>query len=163
MPRRRFTRERSGRFRVRLQNPERELLAALPGQALGVLDPDQPVAARLFPTAYVEDVKAESDYRELVGAELVKAHRESLEMLGATVEADSLSEAELHQWLHALEVLRLVLGTGLDVSEGDTEAATLDPEDPQAAQLALYHYLSAVQDDAVTALGTLLPDEGSET
>ena len=161
MARRRFTPERSGRFRVRLQNPDASSWPRSRPRRSASSTPTSRWRRRLFPTAYVQDDQAEADYRALVGEELVKAHRESLEMLGATVEADSLSEAELHQWLHALEVLRLVLGTGLDVSEGDTEPATLDPDDPQAAQLALYHYLSAVQDDAVTALGTLLPDEGS--
>jgi hypothetical protein len=158
--RRRFTPERSGRFRVRLQKPERELLAALPAQALGVLDREQPLATRLFPPAYVNDEAAEADYRALVGDELIRAHREALETLGATVEADNLSLEELNLWLRALEVLRLVLGTGLDISE-EAAGVPVDPDDAQAAQLALYHYLSAVQDDAVAALGSLLPERGT--
>ena len=161
MAKRRFTPERSGRFRVRLPTPERELLAALPEQAIGVLDREQPLSTRLFPVAYVGDEAAEADYQALIGDELIRAHRGALEMLAATVEADSLAEEELHQWLRALEVLRLVLGTGLDISEGDPDPTTMDLDDPQAAQLALYHYLSAVQDDCVAALGSLLPDEGT--
>ena len=55
--------------------------------------------------------------------------------MAATAQADVLTESELNAWLSAVGSLRLVLGTRLDVSE-DMEAP--DPEDPTAAEYALY-------------------------
>ena len=67
-----------------------------------------------------------------------------------------LDEAQLEAWLGALESLRLVLGTQLDVTE-ETYAAELDPDDPSAPALALYGYLSWLQEQAVEALAAGLP------
>jgi hypothetical protein len=70
-----------------------------------------------------------------------------------TADADHLTGEELECWLGALETLRLFLGTELDVSE-EMYAVELDPDDPDAPALALYGYLSWLQEQAVEALSS---------
>jgi hypothetical protein len=155
----RFSPDRHGRFRLRLQAPERELLRSLPRQAQDLLARDDPSAARVFPVAYPDDPAAEADYRSLVGDQLLKEHQHALDTMATTVDADTLDADQLHQWLGALEVLRLVIGTRLDVTE-DLPAVAVD--DPRAAELTLYFYLTEVQGDAVNALATRLPPHGGK-
>ena len=52
-------------------------------------------------------------------------------------------------WLTALNDLRLVLGTRLDVSEDDDD---VDPDDPDAPAHAVYHYLGLLLGEVVDAL-----------
>ena len=79
----------------------------------------------------------------------------ALRALERTATADRLDEDELGAWLGALESLRLALGTQLDVTE-DTYSR-FDPEDPHAAELAVYGWLSWLQEEVVHALATSLP------
>ena len=60
-------------------------------------------------------------------------------MVLSTITRDRLSEDELFAWMGAVNDLRLVLGTRLDVSE-ETDLA-VDPSDPDAAAYGLYAYL----------------------
>jgi len=57
-----------------------------------------------------------------------------------------------------VEVLRLVVGTQLEVTEDLVEVPAADPRAPH---FAVYGYLSMLQDDIVTALGEDLPPEGT--
>ncbi len=157
--RRRFAPDGRGRFRVQLRAQERQLLSRLPGEALAMVDGDAPAARRLFPVAYPHDDASEDEYRRAVGPELVRARRDALQALAATASQPVIDEGQLGQWLAALETLRLLLGTQLDVSE---DMALPAPGDPRTAPLALYHYLSSVQDDAVEALAALLPPGGDD-
>jgi len=155
--RHRFRRDRQGRFRVGLEGPEQQLLAMLPRQVQELLEQDDPSTARVFPVAYTDDAKAEADYREMMGTQLLHQHQRSLDTLAATAAAATIDEGEIHEWLDALEVLRLVLGTQLDVSE---DGAGVEDSDPRAAQFTVYHYLSMLQGEIVDALAAALPDEG---
>ncbi|MHB8681394.1 MAG: DUF2017 family protein [Acidimicrobiales bacterium] len=157
--RRRFTRDRQGRFHPHLGAQERELLEALPREAQGLLVKGEPAAARLFPVAYPDDPVAEADYEALMGEGLLARHQGALDTLAQTAGADSLDEDELHQWLGALEVLRLVLGTELDVSE---DVAEIDALDPRAPQYAMYAYLSMLQGEIVEVLAASLPEGSGE-
>jgi hypothetical protein len=131
----------------------------LPRQVQELLEQDDPSTARVFPVAYTDDARAEADYREMMGSQLLQQHQRALDTLAATAGASSIDEGEIHEWLDALEVLRLVLGTQLDVSE---DGAMVDDSDPRAAQFTVYHYLSMVQGEIVDALAAALPDEGTE-
>ena len=53
--------------------------------------------------------------------------------------------------MRALNDLRLVLGTRLDVQE-DTFLEELPPDDPRAPALAVYGYLSWTQEQLIAAL-----------
>ena len=158
--RRRFARDPDGRIRPGLDRTGRELLRSLPRQAQSLLEHDDPSALRLFPVAYPDDEHAEAEYREMMGSQLLQRHQHALDTLAATVDAPTVDEDELRQWLGALEVLRLVLGTQLDVTEDMTE---LSPFDPQAQQLAVYQYLSILQGEIVDTLAEALPSvEGDD-
>jgi hypothetical protein len=157
--RRRFTRDRQGRYHPHLQLAERELLESLPRQAQQLLVEDDPAAFRLFPPAYADDPAAEAEYSALMAESLRTRHQEVLDTLASTVGADSIDEEQLQQWMAAVEVLRLVLGTQLDVQE---DMRDIDPEDPDAPRYAVYAYLSMLQDEIVDALASTLPDAGNE-
>ena len=95
-----------------------------------------------------DDADDERGYRELAGDELLSGRRQALELLAATARSDRLSAEEADAWLRALNDLRLVLGTRLDVQED----MLLDA--PQTPDLALYGYLSWLQEQLVAALSS---------
>jgi hypothetical protein len=145
-------RTQEGDFRLSLTAGERELLRTLPAELRSLLadEPDDPSLRRLRPPAYEDDPEGESEYGRLMHAELLGGRLEALRTLEATAERDRLSEEELRAWLGALNDLRLVLGTRLGVTEEIYEQE-LDPRDPEARELALYAYLTWLQEHAVAA------------
>jgi hypothetical protein len=149
---------RDGTFRVRLPEEERDVLAALPGQLREALDAEEPTLYRLFPPAFVDDDAANADYARLVGDGLLDGKLRALDQLERTAHADTLTEDDLGAWLGGLESLRLALWTQLDVTE--ESYGPLDPSDPDAPRLALYHWLSWLQEEVVQAMSTTLPRAG---
>jgi hypothetical protein len=131
---------------------ERELLLQLRAELLSLLTsaPDDPSLERLFPPAY-DDRKQDSEYQRLMRDELETGLRETFDVMEATAGREELSAAEAEAWLRALTDLRLVLGTRLDVRE-DTFASGLDLSDPRAPELAVYGYLSWLQEALVEAV-----------
>ncbi|HLI15825.1 MAG TPA: DUF2017 family protein [Acidimicrobiales bacterium] len=150
-----------GGFDVELREDERALLAALPARLIAALErvgaSDAPVPEslrRLLPPAYLTDAAAESAYVRLVRSELVAEHRAALDLLVATAGTTHLRASELESWLLAVNDLRLVLGTSLEVTEDVRE---LDPDDARYGEWVCYHYLSYLAEEAVEALSGLLP------
>ncbi len=158
MSRRRFARDRQGRIRPGLEAPERELLKMLPEQARELVDHDDPMAKRLFPVAYLDDEAAQADYHEMMGTSLLEHHQQALDALTSTVDEATIDVDQLQGWLGAVEVLRLLLGTQLDVSEDMTE---IDPGDPRVDQFTVYQYLSMLQNEIVDTLAAALPEDGT--
>lgn len=148
-----------GQFRTQLRSDERELLRRLPEEVVSILGTGHQSARRLTPVAYVDDPVAEAEYQQTVGGTLLAARRQALQTLAATVDQPVVDEPTLQQWLQAFEAMRLVLGTHLDVTE-DMEMPA--PDDPLAISLAVYHFLSALQDEAVLGLSALLPEVPDE-
>jgi hypothetical protein len=76
--------------------------------------------------------------------------------------ATRVTEEQMSAWLAALNDIRLVLGTRLDVTE-DLYERGLPPGDPRVPQFALYQYLGFLQEQVVEAvargLGTPTRDE----
>lgn len=159
LPGRRVRRLRDGSFELRLSRQERAILAGLPGQVAALLEPGTPEQGgtepadpslrRLFPPAYADDEAQEAEYRRLMGGDLLASHRQALAVMQETIQADRLDEDQLAAWLGALNDLRLVLGTRLDVSEDMTSVST---DDPRAAELGVYGYLGWLQEQVVEAL-----------
>jgi len=154
-------RDRHGRIRPGLEAPERELLRMLPEQARELVDHDDPTAQRLFPVAYPDDAAAQNDYHEIMGTQLLEHHQQALDAMMATVDEPTIDADELAGWLGAVEVLRLLLGTQLDVSEDMVDMDPIDPDDPRADQFTVYQYLSMLQNEIVEALSAALPRDGS--
>jgi hypothetical protein len=145
---------------VALPREEREVLAGLPSQLVEALAEDEPTVYRLFPPARLDDPAANVDYHRLVGESLLEGKLAALRELERTAHAERLTEPELECWLGGLESLRLVLGTQLDVTE--ETYATFDPAADEAPRLALYHWLSWLQEEAVQALSAGLPADGHD-
>jgi hypothetical protein len=156
LPHLRIARTGAGRYALDLPDDERDVIAGLVQQLRDVLlaTTDDPLVRRLFPTAYNEDAGRDQEYQQLVRDDLLERRLAALSTVEATTAADELDEAALTGWLTALNDLRLVLGTRLDVSEEDVE---VDPDDPDAPARAVYHYLSLLVSEAVDALERDLP------
>ena len=148
----RIKRNRAGRFDVRLPAEERELLRVVAPQLRAILDGDltQPELRRLFPTAYVDDPERDREYHALVRDDLADRRRAAIDTLLATADERELDEEQLVAWMGAVNDLRLVIGTRLDVSE-EMELAP-DPSDPDAPLLAVYGYLGFLLEAIVAAL-----------
>jgi hypothetical protein len=151
--------QKDGRYRIRIDDTARAVLSDLARQLSPAIAAHDPMTTRLFPPAYPDPELAdiEHEYRGLVETALVTHHQRALETLATTATADTLSEEEVHDWLSAIESMRLVLGTRLDVTEDMT---TPPPDDPGAAEHALYEYLGGLQYLLVETLADDLPDEG---
>jgi hypothetical protein len=150
--RRRVRRTRKGDFELRLEPQERELLRALPPQMREVLTGgDDPALPRLFPVAYPDDPEQEAEYRAMVGEELLNTRLAALDTLADSVDAERLDEEQLLAWMRAINDVRLLLGTRLEVTE-DPADHDVGPDDPRAAGLAVYHWLSWLQEQVVEAL-----------
>ena len=152
----RIERTGPGRYAVHLPAPERELLVDLAQQLREVLlaTTDDPSLQRLFPTAYHEDPERDREYQQLVRDELLERRLTALAAVEASASAKELDAPSLEGWLTALNDLRLVLGTRLDVSEDDLD---VDPDDPAAPAHAVYHYLGMLLSEVVDALEGDLP------
>ena len=153
---RRIERTGDGSYAVRLPEEERELLRFLPAELRSLLkaEPDNPGLRRLFPPAY-DDEQDEAAFQELMGNELLDGRRRALDVLAETAKAERLTAEEAQVWLTALNDLRLVLGTRLDVSD-ESLLEDLAEDDPRAPELALYAYLSWLQEQLVEALSSEL-------
>jgi Domain of unknown function (DUF2017) len=143
-----------GGVRLELDADERALLAGI-GEELRVLldeQPDDPSLRRLYPPAH-EDEQLEQEFRELTRSQLTAGRERAIETLEQTAGNELLSAEEADAWLRALNDLRLVLGTRLDVTE-DFDWDGLDATTPRAPELALYAYLSWLQEQLVACSTT---------
>ncbi|PLS76628.1 MAG: DUF2017 domain-containing protein [Actinobacteria bacterium] len=140
-------------MKVRIAREERQVLRGLPAQLRQLMDedPDDPAVRRLFPPAYRQRPDHEQEYRRLMGDDLRERRLAALAAMEETVDADVLTAEQASGWLRALNDLRLVLGTRLDVQD-DTFAHEIDEADPRAPALALYGYLSVLEEELVEAL-----------
>ncbi len=157
---RRIRADHHGGFQLRLPRAERQLLRQVPDELAALLtslDTQAGAAAspvpkelqRLFPVAHPRDAAEEADYVAISRGELLRHHPEALATLERTIDATTLSAAELEAWLAALNDLRLVIGTGLDVTEDHVVPGTEDPDYPR---WMCYGYLSFLVAELVEAL-----------
>jgi hypothetical protein len=156
MARRRVKRGRRGRYQLELPAEERAVLRQLVAELEIMLTGEEilggdPGLRRLFPPAYTDEPEAEAEYRGLMHEDLVERHRAALTTVTETLEAGELAGEQLSGWLSAINNLRLVIGTKLDIQEG--EGVEIDPDDPEAATRAIYLYLSMLEEEVVEALG----------
>jgi Domain of unknown function (DUF2017) len=144
--------ERKGdRVHLRLDVHERLLLSDLLDELERLLDdPDDPELRRLFPPGYSDRVDDEQ-YRSLVRDQLVSGRSKALATVRETLAGETLEVDQAEQWLRALNDMRLVLGTRWDVTE-QLDYGKLDLDEPRGRELAVYGYLSWLQEQLVEAL-----------
>src|SRR3954470_10829118 len=150
---RRIRRTRSGEFALRLPAEEREVLRGLPAQmrdAMELGDAD-PAVARLNPSACPDDEEIDKEYRELMGSQLNDGRLQALATLEESVDEARLDEDQAMAWMRAINDVRILLGTRLDVSEDPADRRVPD-DDPRAGAFALYDYLSLLTQELVEAL-----------
>ena len=148
----RITRTKAGTFSIKLPEAERELLVGLSSQLRDlIVADDAPALHRLYPTAYLADPDRDAEYQQLVHGELLEKRLAAIDVLESTVNAKQLDEGQLHAWMGAINDVRLVLGTILDVSE---DMDDLDSDDPRAGTFAVYGYLTHLLSQIVHALAS---------
>ena len=129
--------------------------------AFGLTDateaPRDPVLARLLPDAYRDDPEAAGEFRRYTELSLrdgkVAAARTVLGTLPARGGRVRLSQPDAEAWLRALNDVRLALGVRLGVTDDFEEVGNgINPADPRAAYVWVYHWLAYLQESLVEAL-----------
>jgi hypothetical protein len=149
------TRSGSG-FTLHIGKDERALVSRLL-EELRTMQAD-PAAAeatvRLFPVVHPHDPRQEEEWQRLMRDELVQSRAESIdavvEVLARPGRKVAISEDEMLAFVRAVNSVRLVLGTILEVTEDDDLDAP--PELVESPEYQLYGYLSYVLDACVRAL-----------
>lgn len=134
--------------------------------------PDDPVLARLFPTAYPDDEEAAGEFRRFTegalrdgkargAAAIVDALEEAGladDVPGDPASAETTVEVELDReaalvWMRSLTDIRLALATRLGVEEGDEEFwDSLPDDDPRTAVHDIYDWVGFLQETLVQAV-----------
>ena len=153
--------------------------AAIPQEAIDPLEamldfsgpvtaPEDPVLARLFPTAYPDDEEAAAEFRRYTeqGLRSGKAASacaiiDALEEAGLPADTFEdglmidveLTEAEAETWMRSFTDLRLALATRLGVEEDDDERwAAMPDHDPRSQAHDIYEWVGYLQETLVGAL-----------
>ena len=131
-------------------------------------EPEDPVLARLFPTAYPHDEEAAGEFRRFTEGTL-RDHKaqnageviETLEEAGLPPELEEeglVVDVELDPvgsvtWTKSFTDIRLALATRLGIEEGDEEYwLDLPDEDPRAHVYDIYQWVGYLQQTLVDAL-----------
>ena len=131
-------------------------------------EPEDPVLARLFPTAYPHDEDAAGEFRRFTEGTLRdnKAQGavgiiETLEQAGLPAELGEesitvdieLEPGEAVGWMKSFTDIRLALATRLGVEEDDEDYwMALPEEDPRAHVYDIYQWVGYLQETLVDAL-----------
>ena len=145
-----------GGFNITLARDERALIARLLGELRELLtdesDEAAPVLARLFPPAFLDDPEKEAEYQRLMREELVASRVAAITSVTAILEGSAkavLDEGQTMAFMQAVNAVRLVLGTLLDISD-DESADEADADD--SPEHNLYNYLGWLLEWTVRAL-----------
>jgi hypothetical protein len=151
-------RRRRGQIRLALSEEESDLLRATIGEYLELLDAERdrsdPVIARLFPSASLDDPALDASYQQLAASDLDDHKRATARRALLSLDGDrhdALGEEELEAWLVLLTDLRLAIGVRMGVTE-ETMERLPNPGDPAQWPLAVLHYLASLQETLVQAL-----------
>jgi hypothetical protein len=138
-----------------LDDPENELgidpLAQLLNMTGSTQISDDPALARLFPDGYSDDEHASADFRRFTEQDLRAQKQAALATVQGTL-GDwngkvTITDQQAQEWLKALNDLRLVLGTRLEISdEAETDFEADEPG------IHLYNYLTYLQGTLIDAL-----------
>lgn len=131
-------------------------------------EPEDPVLARLFPTAYREDPEAAAEFRRFTEGGLrdgkaaaAVAIIDGLEEAGLPPELSEdglmidveLDEPTAETWMRSFTDLRLALATRLGIEDDDEEYwASLPDDDPRSQAHDIYDWVGYLQETLVGAL-----------
>ncbi|ANH38732.1 hypothetical protein I601_2308 [Nocardioides dokdonensis FR1436] len=147
---------------------DRDPLEAMMDFSGPTTEPEDPVLARLFPTAYPDDEEAAGEFRRFTEGGLRDSKAaaaclviDTLEEAGLPSELDEdglMIDVELEQdvatsWLRSFADLRLALATRLEVEDGDEEYwLDLPEDDPRSQAHDIYEWVGYLQETLVDAL-----------
>ena len=130
--------------------------------------PEDPVLARLFPTAYTDDEESAADFRRFTESGLRDGKAaaagsiiDTLEDAGLPPELledglvidVELTHADAEAWMRAFTDIRLALATRLGVEAGDEHYwHSLPDDDPRAQAHDIYEWVGYLQETVVEAL-----------
>jgi hypothetical protein len=130
-----------------------------------VAAPDDPALQRLLPDAYSGDgddaTQMSEEFRRLMDGELRRSKAEALRALQSDLAAlgrDAggslmLRADRAEVWLQALNDIRLVVASRLDVTEDMYDRLrNISPDDPRVPLLVAYERLTWLQESLVTAI-----------
>jgi len=144
-----------GTFGWNLAKNERDVLTHVAKDFRALLAAETPSSdpslQRLFPPARIDDPIEELEYERKIGDSLLSAKLEQLTILERCVGSRVLSEEDVLACMRAVNDLRLVLGTRLDVREdSDPSEFAGDPE--RRSTFELYAYLSWLLESLIDAM-----------
>ena len=144
-------------FAFNIGEDERQLVSRLLTELSQLLmgESSDPRLVRIFPPAYhlADDADADAEYQRLMREELVASRLSGITTVTEALRAPRpVGEETMIAFIQAINGLRLVLGTMLDVSE-DHDPDDIDSDDPLVGEHHLYNFLSWLLDWAVRALG----------
>jgi hypothetical protein len=149
--RERVKRARNGTYELRLPEVERTVLRSLVDQMRQILTEDaDPGLRRLYPTAYPDDEDRDQEYQRLVHDDLQGRRLAAFQVVEDTLDSERVDAEQLAAWMGAVNDIRLVIGTKLDVSE-DPSFEIAD-DDPDVQAYAIYTYCSWLLEQIVEAL-----------
>ena len=130
--------------------------------------PEDPVLARLFPTAYPDDEDAAAEFRRFTESGLRDGKAaasglviDGLEDAGLPPELTEeglmidveLTEADAETWMRSFTDIRLALATRLGVEDGDEDYwHSLPDDDPRAQAHDIYEWVGWLQETIIEAL-----------
>jgi len=184
---------RSGRIIATFTGFEADLLRSLTGQLVELLrneaavpddardpfealmdfsgptaEPEDPVLARLFPSAYRDDEESSSEFRRFTEGTLRDGKAAAASLVIDTLEEAGLPteltedglmiDVELEPdaartWMRSFTDVRLALATRLGVEDGDEDYwFSLPDDDPRAQAHDIYDWVGYLQETLVSAL-----------
>jgi len=143
------------RFELVLSPENRQGMLSLLGELDDLLEsaPDDPSLRRLHPTAYHDDAERDAAYQLLAGEELRASRRATIDAVQTSLAKAELTRDELWSWLRALNALRLVVGTRLDITDDDHSRPRRRRDDPDGPLWSAYEFATQVQYFVISALG----------
>ena len=147
---------------------DRDPLEALMDFSGPTTPPEDPVLARLFPTAYADDEEAAAEFRRFTEGTLREGKAraagtiidtledaglpDELREDGLTIDVE-MDEPTAQTWMRSFTDIRLALATRLGVEDGDEEYwYSLPDDDPRAQAHDIYEWVGWLQETLVGAL-----------
>lgn len=152
-----FRRNGDGTFSITIPQQERQLLEQLVPQMRELIEGHDPLTTRLFPNPYPDHEKAADQYEEMIGDDLKNRHLDALTTVESTLDAKRLDADQMGAWMSAVNDLRLVIGTRLNVGE-ETEIDHYVDDTDQSLFLT-YSYLGVMLERIVEAVAFSTGDE----
>lgn len=150
-----FERVGPNQFRNNLDEYFRDVVTSLCEQLRDAVLMGGDSTRRLYPAAYANDDERNSEWKSMVGGQLIASRLDNLDRVATAIELDILSGDDLSALMRALNDVRLVLAVQLGIEfSSDEEQPFADERD--AERYRAYEFLGYLVTYAVQALADQL-------